>query len=252
MTHQLNSLKMLCNHSRTIKSKKYPCLDGVVLTRSQYVKITVRINKGYVFTTLDKYEKDMALLRSKNGLNNGICPRCRLHVGVENMLSNGDRCKKCNREIQLLSRIKKKVANGYIFTTVDKYKEDVAKERSERVSSKMLKYHEAKNLDARTRDCVIRQLSKGYIFTTIEQFNKDMLFNRGKHGRESRKYNYDSTEKVTSRQKNAKYREVLTDCYIASLLNKPIKDIPKSVIETTRNILMLKRELKIGSGIKRT
>lgn len=50
---------------------------------------------------------------------------------------------------------------------------------------------------------------------------------------------------------NKKYIDLLKDCYIAKIIGKPKSEITQEIIDTTRLIIQLKRELGFGVGIKK-
>lgn len=167
-------------------------------------------------------------------------------------------CKSCLNMRREQLRIKKHVEEeGYIFTTVEQYRFDMRKKIGNRTGNKVSKYGLPPKLSKTMYNRIHAQVTKNnYVFITVEQFEKDMKLLRSSQARiqnkKKRKYDYGTDENITTTQQSKMFVDKMTKAYICqSILRKPVSEVPDEVVETTRNILMLKRELKIGSGIKR-
>ena len=169
-------------------------------------------------------------------------------------------CKVCKRIRSEQLRIKKHVEEeGYVFTTVEQYRLDMKAKRSASVRRAHDKYGLPIGIPHNVQCSIRDQIKKNnYVFTTVEQFEKDIKIRKNNYkevlirwGKDKRKYDYTVDENTTNAQQQKMYAAIMTKSYICRLLKQSTSEVPDEVVETTRNILMLKRELKIGPGIKR-
>lgn len=129
---------------------------------------------------------------------------------------------------------------GYVFTTLEQYNKDMKRNKQTNV-----KYPELLDLPRLKREAIARHIRKGYVYTTIEQYDKDIEY-KCKNKFSMRKKDYGGLVNMTKKQRYEFDYTHMTDSYICSCLHRPQSAVNKETIETTRILLMLKRELQIG------
>lgn len=144
-------------------------------------------------------------------------------------------CKKCHTKISTAKHRAKRFAE--LGCTLENYKETYFKI----IAEKRKKYKEL-DIPQKKRTYILKKIRNGYNYTSIEKYNEDKKDYQIKSGLLRRKYDYETTEKLTVKMQNQKQHEVLTDAIIALSLGFSVKEIPKEIIEIQRNIILLKRQ----------
>jgi hypothetical protein len=147
-------------------------------------------------------------------------------------------CKKCHGIKRNTLRVKKRCED--MQCSVADYRTNWKKQFSK---TKTI-HPEYLPLNRKTRVEIAKLVTMGYIFTTYEQYRLDC---RKKQSVRMRKYDYGDVDFVTSKLRGRYRIDNLPDCYIATSLKKSVKEVPKTILESRRLIIQLKRELKINN-----
>ena len=149
-------------------------------------------------------------------------------------------CKKCHANKTLEYTHKKRCDD--LKCNIEDYNEKWKHQYSETRT----KFPDIKDIPYGKRGSVLEKLRTGYKYSTYEQYKIDC---RASVSKVKRKYDYGDVDFVSIQERNRSSIKNLTDSYIALLLKKKVRDLPKEIIETKRLIIKLEREL-INNNIK--
>jgi hypothetical protein len=150
-------------------------------------------------------------------------------------------CKKCHAaKMKMNQRLKR---CGEMGCDLVSYEENWKKQYSKTRTLNP----EISHLPNGTITSIRKRIRKGYTYTTYEQYKLDCRKNISKA---KRKYDYGNIDFVPTSEINKMRIQSLTDSYVALSLGISVyDDVSKSVFETRKLIIRLKRELK-DKGIK--